>query len=129
MREQTVVGSLLVFFTLPSAAAQETPRLAPCMCASGRTDMSRGILPRALTESRHGFRRHGGFLEPSFRAGGERGVGDYVASCGRARFDADIARNTITPIGDRWRVALTTRTSPSVIPRRTVVALWASVSC
>ena len=71
MREQTVVGSLLVFFTLPSAAAQETPRLAPCMCASGRTDMSRGILPRALTESRHGFRRHGGFLEPSFRAGGQ----------------------------------------------------------
>ncbi len=91
--------------------------------------MSRDVLPRALTESRHGFRRHGGFLEPSFRAGGERGVGDYVASCGRARLDADIARNTITPIGDRWRVALTTRTSPSVIPRRTVVALWASVSC
>ena len=54
MREQTVAGSLLVFFTLPSAAAQETPRLAPCMCANGRTDMSRDVLPRALTESRHG---------------------------------------------------------------------------
>lgn len=64
MREQTVVGSLLVFFTLPSAAAQETPRLAPCMCANGRTDMSRDVLPRALTESRHGFRRHGGSWSP-----------------------------------------------------------------